>query len=93
MSKINFAGYWFFLLPIGYIIFTLWSNFDPGQRDRLLRVLDVQGYKQAKLTGYSFIGCAEDDIQRFGFEAELNGRSVQGYICGGALKGYTTRLR
>jgi hypothetical protein len=94
MPKINWSEYWSsFLLIALLIVFIFWCNFDKGQQARMLHILDVQDYKEAQLTNYSFLGCAGDDFQRRGFNAEFNNNYVQGYICGGILKGYTVRLR
>jgi hypothetical protein len=94
MLKINWSEYWStFLLIAGLICFIVWCNFDLGQQTKMVNVLEVQGYKHPRLNGYSFLGCAGDDFQRRGFEAEYNSSHVQGYICGGLLKGYTIRLK
>lgn len=56
--------------------------------------LKVSGYREVRLTGYSF-SCAKDDGTCTGFEATApDGERVEGAVgCGLTFKGCTIRLK
>lgn len=60
---------------------------------QLARVLENQNYTNIVIHGYSYFGCGKD-IYSYPFTATRldNGRTVNGYLCSGIVKGYTTRL-
>lgn len=48
--------------------------------------LDDAGFKDVKLTGYSWFACAKDDFYHTGFIAKnINGKEVSGTVCSGFL--------
>lgn len=59
-------------------------------------VVESQGYKDVKVTGYQlvFSGCGKDDSFNSGFTAtSADGKhQVSGVVCGGLFKGYTVRI-
>ena len=56
-------------------------------------VLISQGYKDVRITGYSFMACSEDDIYSTGFNATTpSGQKVSGTVCSGWFKGSTIRF-
>jgi len=70
---------------------------DPGDgKNRIEEILEIEGYENIKLTGAPFWGCSEDDsiFTSSIFEAEKNGRYIEGVACCGLFfKGCTIRLR
>lgn len=61
--------------------------------DEATKVLVDSGYKDVKITGYSFTGCSKDDAYHTEFTAKgATGNEVHGVVCGGWLKGSTIRL-
>lgn len=60
--------------------------------DQVTRALQGAGYKDIRITGYSFFGCDEKDSFHTGFEATgPNGQRVDGVVCSGWFKGATIR--
>lgn len=60
--------------------------------DQATRALQGAGYKDIRITGYSFFGCDEKDSFHTGFEATgPNGQRVDGVVCSGWFKGATIR--
>ena len=57
------------------------------------RLLESQGLKDVKITGYNIFGCSDDDSFHTGFEAiGVDGRKVEGTVCSGMFfKGATIR--
>ncbi|ELW2864930.1 hypothetical protein QMI71_003251 [Salmonella enterica] len=61
--------------------------------DEATKVLVDSGYKDVKITGYSFTGCSKDDDFHTEFVAKgATGAEVRGVVCSGWLKGSTIRL-
>lgn len=60
---------------------------------QLAKVLEDQNYTNIVIHGYSYFGCGQD-VYSYSFTATRldNGRTVNGYLCSGIMKGYTTRL-
>lgn len=60
---------------------------------QLAKVLEDQNYANIVIHGYSYFGCGQD-VYSYSFTATRldNGRTVNGYLCSGIMKGYTTRL-
>lgn len=60
---------------------------------QLAKVLEDQNYTNIVIHGYSYFGCGQD-VYSYSFTATRldNGHTVNGYLCSGIMKGYTTRL-
>lgn len=57
------------------------------------KVLENEGYKNIRITGWKAFKCSEDDLYSTGFEADnANNKHVSGTVCGGGFKGYTIRI-
>jgi hypothetical protein len=57
------------------------------------RVLEEQGYKDIKLTGFRLMGCGQGDTFSDGFEAtNVNGKRVHGVVCSSFTKSATIRF-
>jgi hypothetical protein len=57
------------------------------------KALTASGFKDIKITGYSFFGCDKHDTFSTGFEATgPTGQEVSGVVCSGWLKGATIRF-
>lgn len=58
------------------------------------RTLDAYGFTDVELTGYSWMGCGDDDSTSTGFTAvNAKGDAVQGVVCCGFLtKACTVRF-
>lgn len=59
------------------------------------RAIAAHGFKQIRLTGAVWFGCAESDdfFYNSKFEAVgVNSQPVSGMVCGGPLKGWTVRI-
>jgi predicted small secreted protein len=55
--------------------------------------LEGSGFKDIKLTGYSYFGCDKNDTFHTGFEARgPSGQFVEGVVCSGWMKGATVRF-
>lgn len=64
--------------------------------DDARRVIEAHGFRNPKLTGTPWFGCGESDsvLYNQSFTAIGPGdKPVSGVACGGALKGWTVRLR
>lgn len=61
--------------------------------DNATRALEAAGYKDIRITGYSWFGCSKDDTVHTAFTATgANGRPIKGVVCSGLLlKGQTIR--
>ena len=71
------------------------SLFLSGCTDapKATNLLKSQGYTQVEITGYSFLGCGENDLWRTGFRAKSpNGNYTEGVVCEGVFKGQTIRF-
>lgn len=57
-------------------------------------VLEIQGFKNVRITGYNLFDCAKDDFYHTGFEATApDGRTVYGTVCEGLIfKSSTVRI-
>lgn len=64
------------------------------QPDRSKALLEAQGYKDVRITGYSILACSEDDVYATGFVATSPvGQQIAGTVCAGVLfKGATIRF-
>lgn len=62
--------------------------------DDAKRVLEIAGYTDIQITGYSWFSCSGDDSMQTGFMATgLNGAKVKGVVCGGLFtKSQTIRI-
>lgn len=60
--------------------------------DQARRVLEVDGFTDVEITGYSFFGCGRDDVFHTQFTAKKNGHITSGVVCSGFLKGATIRF-
>jgi hypothetical protein len=57
------------------------------------KALEGSGFKDIKLTGYSYFGCDKNDTFHTGFEARgPSGQFVEGVVCSGWMKGATVRF-
>jgi hypothetical protein len=94
MSNFNWSSLrTVFLSLLFCAVIVYWFNFAPGRQEKVVGILESQGYENIITGGYNFLGCSSDDAQRLEFKAEYNNRSVQGFVCGGMFKGYTIRLK
>lgn len=49
-------------------------------------ILEANGYRDVRITGYSIFGCGEKDFFHTGFTATaLNGKAIDGVVCSGLL--------
>ncbi|TGJ99820.1 hypothetical protein EHO57_13735 [Leptospira langatensis] len=71
------------ILSIGYV--------DP-ENEKSRQLLEMEGFSQIQITGFRFLGCAEEDDLAIGFKAIKNGFTVTGTICSSFFgKGHTIR--
>jgi hypothetical protein len=64
-----------------------------GSDEKKIAAVEALGMTEVRIGGYSFFGCAREDLIRSTFEARgANGKPVSGSVCGGLLKGYTVRM-
>jgi len=50
------------------------------------KILSDQGYKDIRITGYSFFACSEHDFYHTGFQAKSpTGTPVSGTVCAGLI--------
>lgn len=61
------------------------------QPHRAIKLLNEEGYKNIKITGYRWSGCSQNDSFHTEFEATRNGYEVTGVVCSGILKSQTIR--
>lgn len=64
--------------------------------DDAKRTIEAHGFTDVRLGSMPFFGCAESDNAFYNktFTATgVNGKPVEGLVCGGPLKGWTVRLR
>lgn len=83
---------WQVYLGFGIAAFAVYAINAPRAQD-YEHVLEVQGYTNIELTGYSWSDCGSGDVYNSTWEAELNGQPVKGVSCKGLLKSFTTRIR
>lgn len=79
------------LILISFISMMFMSCTDA---DGAQRILELNGYKNIQIEGYSIFGCSDDDIFKTKFIA-IHGQSqqsVQGVVCSGWFKGGTIRI-
>lgn len=85
---------WFVLFLIIVSLFGVTSFLislgSPSEKE-FTDALEKVGYTDVKITEEAFFGCDSGDFYRKKFEGTLNGKLVKGYVCKGALKGYTIR--
>lgn len=63
------------------------------QKDKTVQLLEQQGYKEVKITGWRPFMAADSDSFSTGFEAKApNGQKVTGAVTGGLMKGSTIRF-
>jgi hypothetical protein len=61
--------------------------------DKIVQLLEAQGFTKVQKKGYDFFGCSEDDEFRTKFEAiGPTGKPVSGTVCSGILKKATIRF-
>ena len=64
------------------------NDFEKGKK-----ILEQQGYREIKNTGYEMFCCSEDDGYSTGFEAKAqNGEIIKGCFCSSLGKGVTIRF-
>ncbi len=73
------------------IFFMLVSCTDP---EASKRILEANGFKNIKITGYNFFDCSKDDFYHTGFTATSpTGQQVSGTVCSGIVfKSHTIRF-
>lgn len=74
-----------FLLAISLLLISCTN--DLGMRE----LLEKEGYKDIKPTGYKLLSCSDDDFYHTGFSATKEGKIVTGTVCEGLFKGKTIR--
>jgi hypothetical protein len=66
----------------------------PVSEERVIRIVEGQGYSQVETTGLAFFGCGEEDVLKSGFTAvDARGRQVKGVVCCGILLGKNCTVR
>jgi hypothetical protein len=61
--------------------------------DRSRKTLDNLGFTDVVFTGYQPFACGDDYVFETGFKAKNpNGKSVEGVVCCGALKGCSVKF-
>ena len=60
--------------------------------NRTTQALEAEGYTEIEITGYKAFKCSEEDTFSTGFKAVNEaGKTVEGAVCCGVLKGCTIR--
>jgi hypothetical protein len=76
----------------GFLVYAY--NFKPDSAVIAKLQIEQAGYTNVRVIGYSWFGCGQGDIQTQQFSAiGLNQQPVEGYLCGGWLKGRSIRLK
>jgi hypothetical protein len=85
---------WLFVLIVIFLGgVAMWVNdvTSPTLED-YQKTLTAEGYTDVQLTGYQYLGCAQDDYYREGFVGVKNNHTVTGVVCGGTFKGSVVRV-
>lgn len=76
-----------------FLILTLLFLTGCTDKEGATRALTYSGYTNISITGFSFTGCAEDDIFHTRFIAQNpRGMFVNGIVCFAPFKGATIRF-
>ena len=63
------------------------------QPEKATRALEGSGYTNVNITGFNWFGCDKNDGFHTGFTATgVNGKQVEGVVCGNLFKGATIRV-
>jgi hypothetical protein len=63
-----------------------------NDKDKVRKILERDGYTEVDVGGWTWLGCSDDDTFKNSFTAKKGGEKVDGYACGGWLKGLTIRI-
>ncbi len=78
---------------LGYLVVCALALTGCTRADKAQSTLEDQGYTDIHMTGYAFFACSSDDTFHDGFTAKSpSGKTVEGVVCGGLLKGSTIRF-